>query len=79
MATTRDELERFHQFAIGQLERSESSPDLDELGVSWCDTERRGEINDIIRQGLADLEAGLGRPAELVNGELERKYGLAVA
>jgi len=35
------------------------------------------EIDARIEQGLADAEAGRGRPAKEVFDELEREYGLA--
>jgi len=39
--------------------------------------DEQGEIHAAIRQGLADIRAGRGRPAELVMNELRGKYGLS--
>lgn len=77
MAATRDEIDRFHKFAVDRLDEGDSSWELDELVLAWYDSNDRQQINAVIRQGLADIDAGLGRPAREVMGGLCEKYGLA--
>lgn len=76
MPTTRDELDRFHQFAIQQISRSDSL-EFDELVTNWMALRERLEINAILDRGIAEMEAGnLGRDAFEVSEELARKYGI---
>lgn len=75
MPTTREELDRFHQFAIDRLATADPTPEIDDLMQAWCDERERGEINAVIRQGLADIDAGLGRQAMEVSEELRARYG----
>ena len=47
MPTTRDELERFHQFAIDRLATADPPPEIDDLMRAWCDERERSEINAV--------------------------------
>lgn len=75
-ATTHD-LELFHQFALERVQSGGAALELDELVMLWYDAAEREEINAAIRQGLAEIDAGLGRPAADVMAELSRKHGLS--
>jgi hypothetical protein len=73
MATTREELDRFHQFAIAQLNTGAAHGELDELLVTWYDSLEREALNEVLRASLADLDAGRGRSASEVTAELQAK------
>lgn len=76
MPTTREELDRFHQFAIQQISRSDSL-ELDDLVTTWMALREQFEISAILDRGIAEMEAGnLGRDAFEVSEELARNYGI---
>jgi hypothetical protein len=79
MSLTSDELENFHHFA--QVRLQSSPPDsLEELVDLWRlerpTPEEQAEVHEAIRQGLADIDAGRGRPVEVVMAELRAKHNL---
>jgi hypothetical protein len=79
MLVTQQDLDSFHQFAQAKLQNggAESIEELFDLWRINCPTpEDEAEIHAAIRQGLADIKAGRGRPAEDVMNELQRKYNL---
>lgn len=76
MPATVEEIERFRQFALERVKASDPAPELDELMMCWYDAEEQSEIDAKIRQGLADIEAGLGRSAREVTAEISRRLGL---
>jgi predicted transcriptional regulator len=80
MATTIDEIERFHRFALERVASHNASHnqnvELDELLIEWYDLQDRDTVNSVIRQGLADIDAGKGREAGEVMAELRQKYQL---
>lgn len=73
MATTREELDRFHQFVIAQLNTRTEHGELDELLVTWYASLEREALNEVLRASLADIDAGRGRPAREVTAELQAK------
>jgi predicted transcriptional regulator len=79
MSVTLSELEDFHRFARQRL-RTERAESLEELCDLWRiehpSAEERADIDAAIRQGLADIEAGRGRPAMEITDELLRKHGI---
>lgn len=75
MAVTKEELESFHEFACNQVEQGDDLS-IDEILMDWHDSRDRDEINSIIRQGLADIDADRGQPAREVMEELRKKYNL---
>jgi hypothetical protein len=77
MAATRDDIDHFHQFAIDRLDSDDAPWELDELVLLWYDSHDRQQVNAVIRQGLADIDAGLGRPARQVMGELRERLCIA--
>jgi hypothetical protein len=79
MSVTLDQLEAFHRFAQQKLQNggAESIEKLFDLWrIEHPTPEDEVEIHAAIRQGLADIKAGRGRPAEDVMGNLSRKYNL---
>ena len=79
MSITREDLDRFHRFAQQKLENG-GADSIEELIDLWRienpTLEEAAEIDAIIREGIADMKAGRGRPAEVVMAELRRKYKL---
>lgn len=75
MSDTQQLLEDFHQFALGRLSQGQSELELDDLMLQWYDSKESEQINATIRQGLADMDAGLGKPASDVSDELRKKFG----
>ncbi len=62
MNVTRDELENFGRFAIGEVELGRVAS-LEQLVTLW--RRRQDEdANAALRQGLEEANAGLGRPLE---------------
>lgn len=77
MSITVDEINRFHQFAIRRIEQApQGGLTFDDLLVEWDSAIHRGEINQAIREGIADVDAGRTYPAKQVNQELKAKYKL---
>ena len=79
MPVTLTELESFHQFAQQKL-RNGGAESVEELLDLWRihnpTPEEQAEIHAVIRQGLEDINAGRGRPANVVMSELRRKHNL---
>jgi predicted transcriptional regulator len=76
MATTYDQIESFRRFALERLTNRGPDVEFDELVFEWQESLVREAIDADIRQGLADIDAGLGRPAREVSREIARRYGL---
>ena len=76
MSATLEQLERFHQFAVERVRTETPAPSLDELLMEWQDAEERAEIHAAIARGLAEMEAGLGRPAREVTAEICQRLGI---
>ena len=75
MLDTQQQLEEFHQFALVRLTQIPDEVELDDLLLQWYDSKDTDSINAIIRQGLADMESGKGKPADDVSRELRSKFG----
>ncbi|UUO06800.1 hypothetical protein M4951_00465 [Blastopirellula sp. J2-11] len=60
--TTLEQLESFYAFAFQNLHTQPDATSLDELLLRWYDSQRQNEIHAAIRQGLNEMDAGLGRP-----------------
>lgn len=73
---TRSELQDFQKFVAVQLAKEGPVPSLDECLELW--REQR-EVLAAIRQGLAEAEAGLGRPYREVIDELLARHRAASA
>jgi predicted transcriptional regulator len=79
MSSISDEFASFTQFANVRLQ-SEPVESLEELVDLWRlehpTAEEQADVQDAIRQGLADIEAGRYRPVDVVMEELRVKYNL---
>jgi hypothetical protein len=76
MSATFDQLAAFQQFAVQKVDAGEAES-LEELFDLWRlehpTPEEQADIHAAIRQGLADIKAGCGRPVEDVMAELAKK------
>jgi hypothetical protein len=79
MATTREELESFRQYAARRLKDGESEPSLDDLLMEWADTRDREAINEAIRRGLTDVDAGRHEPADQAMEKIRSEFGFPEA
>ena len=79
MRVTTGQLEAFHRFAQQKLQNG-GAESIEELFDLWRieqpSPEEQAEIHAVIRQGLADIRAGRGRPAEDVMRDVQLKYNL---
>ena len=75
MVDTQQQLKEFHQFALVRLSQLPYRVELDDLLLEWYDSKESDSINATIRQGLADMDAGKGKPADTVSRELRTKFG----
>ncbi|MBI2825195.1 MAG: hypothetical protein HYX69_10965 [Planctomycetia bacterium] len=50
---------------------------MDELFMEWSDSRSRDEVNDAIRRGLADIEAGRHQPANDAMESIRQQFGLS--
>lgn len=77
MSSKQQLLEDFYQFALGRLSQGQNELELDELMLHWYDSKESEQINATIRQGLADMDAGLGKPVDVVSDDLRKKFGFS--
>jgi hypothetical protein len=70
-------LESFQEFAEKKLAGSQATVSLDELFMQWHDSRCRDDINDAIRRGLADVEAGRYREADEAMETIRQEFGFA--
>jgi hypothetical protein len=76
MPATLSDLDDFHRFAADEVRNSPESPEFKDLVREWLRRRERDEVNAIIRQGIADIDSGLGRPAREVMEELRAQHGI---
>ena len=81
MNLTEQDIERFHDFAKAKVVGGQEDLTWRQLFQDWLlehpSEKEREEVNAIIRQGIADIDAGRSRPAEEVHDELRKKYEIA--
>ena len=77
MVVTKEELDKFHDFANQRIANGGADLTLDDLVIEWDSVCNRDEINAAIREGIADVDAGRTRPADEVTEELRQKYNIA--
>jgi predicted transcriptional regulator len=77
MSSTRDDLHSFHQFVEERLAANDAVASLDELFTQWHDRQCRSDVNDAIRRGLADVEAGRFVPADQAMEKIRQQFGFA--
>jgi hypothetical protein len=70
------ELEAFYSFLGDALQRGERETPLEAVVRKWRAEREFEETCEDIRQGYADMEAGLGRPLVEVADEIRRKHGI---
>ena len=71
---TKEQLESFHRFASQRIDSGDNALSLSELLQLWLvenpTQEEQEDAHAAIRQGIEDIKAGRGRPAEEVMNEL---------
>ncbi len=72
MSITEAEIDAFGRFAKEQLHRS-AALSLPQLLANWVAAREAEEVVGDIRHGLADIEAGKGRPVAEVFQDVRRK------
>jgi predicted transcriptional regulator len=75
--TTREQLDSFQRFASEQLAQPNCSATLDELFMHWHDKQLRAEIDEAIKEGLADVDAGRTQPADSAMSAIAQRFGFA--
>jgi hypothetical protein len=68
--------EAFYRFLGHAIANGESETPLPALVKKWESERETEETCEEIHAAIADMEAGLGRPAEEVFAELRRKHGI---
>jgi hypothetical protein len=76
MSSIRQDLDSFNQFAAERLAAGERAESLDDLYTEWHDRRARDEINQAIRRGLADADAGRYEPADQAMESIRVEFGL---
>ncbi len=76
MPITNDDLNSFYQFALVAIRSDNSCKSLHQLVEQWDAQRERANVNEAIRQGHAEIEAGGGRPYEEFAAEMKLKYDL---
>ena len=80
MAVTEQGIDQFQQFAKSKLADGEEELTWPKLFQSWLveytSSEERQEVNAIIRQGIADIDAGRSIPVDEVHDQLRAKYSI---
>ncbi len=71
------ELEAFYSFVGHTLQQGERETPPEAVLRKWRAEREFEEACEEIQQGITDMEAGLGRPAEEVFAEIRRKHGIA--
>ena len=77
MSASNEDLNNFHQFALS-VRQENASASVEELVAQWRAVKERAETNEAIREGLAEIEAGKGRPAAEVMADMKNKFNLKV-
>jgi predicted transcriptional regulator len=75
MSVTPDQLNDFHQFALGRLTSGEAAS-IPALAHQWQVARERDEVNAALAEAMEDIQAGRYRPAEDVSRDLRKKFNL---
>lgn len=70
------ELEAFYNFLGDTLQRGERETPPEAVVRKWRAEREFEEACEDLRQGYADMEAGLGRPLEEFDAEFRQRNGL---
>jgi len=76
MSSIREDLNSFRRFVTERLAGGEPTASLDDLFMLWHDSHSRDEINQAIRQGLADVDAGRHKPASESLDSVRSRFGI---
>ncbi len=76
-ASMPSDLEAFYDYVGHTLNQGDRQTPPEALLRKWREERELAESCEDIRQGIANMEAGLGRPAEEVFAELRRKHGIS--
>jgi hypothetical protein len=82
MATTIEEITEFQQFALGQVRSAGVDLSLEELLQLWRTRDTMPEnlngddVHDAIRRGIAEADAGLGRPLDEFMDEFRQRHSI---
>ena len=77
MASVREEVESFHQFAKSRLAKGGPEPSLAQLYIEWQHFHEQESVDEAIRRGLDDIEAGRFRPADEVTESIRERFGFS--
>jgi hypothetical protein len=75
MSLSLEQLDSFHRFAQQKLQAG-GAESIAELARQWEIVRERDEVNQAIREGLEDVNAGRYRPAADVSRDMRRKYNV---
>ena len=73
MSTIQQQLHEFQAFVNQRSQSATDSVSLDALLLEWYDSKHSIQIQEIIQQGLADINQGKGRPANDVTTDLRNR------
>ena len=76
MAVTQEQLDEFHRFASEKLSNGGGELSWPELLRLWQACREREEVNAAIRQGIEEMDAGLGRPLDEFMDEFRSKHNI---
>lgn len=77
MSVTAEELEDFHRFGAELLGREDRELSWDELFVLWESRNNHGDVNNGIREGLADIGNGQFQSADEALAETREEFDLS--
>jgi hypothetical protein len=81
MHVTRDDLDRFHHFAVSLVSRAETDLTWHQLFEFWRlenpSVDEHHENIEAIRQSLESMHAGRKRPLSDFDSEFRQRYGIA--
>jgi hypothetical protein len=77
MASIHEDLASFQMFAKERLANGGAGISLDDLFTEWHEQRAREEVNQAIRQGLSDIDAGRHESAEDVLQQIRERFGFA--
>ncbi|TWT92314.1 hypothetical protein Pla108_41130 [Botrimarina colliarenosi] len=75
MSAPLTDLDAFYAFGRNKL-AEDGDLSLDDLLFEWDAASHHDAINEAIREGVADVDAGRTRPATQVVAETRSRYGL---
>ena len=73
MSVTESDIQSFAAFARDQATHDGAGLSITELAQKWDAQRQCEEVNEAVREGLADIEAGRTRPAREFMAEVREK------